>query len=90
MTLDMIIKYSKLKFMHAVKFNYCPKSFIDTFTLIDNDNRHYELRNPQEFEMPRARIESFKKIPIYSLTEEWNNCGDLRFYQNPATFIITL
>jgi hypothetical protein len=40
--------------------------------------------------IPRARIEMFKKMPIYTLPLEWNNSGDLQFYQNTATFKIIL
>jgi hypothetical protein len=90
LTLDQIIEYAKLNFMHSVKYEYCPKSFLDVFRKIDTDNLVYELRYPNEFEVPRARIELFKRIPLYTLPLEWNNCGDLRFYVNPTTFKITL
>jgi hypothetical protein len=76
--------------MHAVKFNFCPKSFNDVFTRINVENQAYELRYPNEFELPRARIELFKRIPCYSLPELWNNCEELRFYQNQLTFKLVL
>jgi sarcosine oxidase/L-pipecolate oxidase len=85
-----LIEYAKLNFMHSVKYEYCPKSYLDVFTKIDIDNNAYELRYPNEFEVPRARIELFKRIPIFSLPSDWNNCGDLRFYSNVATFKIIL
>jgi hypothetical protein len=72
--------------MHSIKFNYCPKSFRDVFVKIYHDNLAYELRYPNDFEVPRARIEFFKRIPIYALTVEWNNCEELRFYQNLLNF----
>jgi hypothetical protein len=50
----------------------------------------YNLRYPNDFDVPRARIELFKKMPLYTLPTEWNNCHDLRFYQNLTTFKITL
>jgi hypothetical protein len=90
MPLDMIIKCTKLKLMHSVRYNYCPKSFIDCFTRNDIENQQYELRFPQDFEIPRARIEFFKRIPCYSLCVEWNNCENLCFYSNPTTFRIEL
>jgi hypothetical protein len=76
--------------MHSVKYQYCPKSFRTLFTPNPPDEQHYDLRNVNNFDMPRARIEMFKKIPIYTLPSEWNNSGDLRFYQNSTTFRITL
>jgi hypothetical protein len=90
MPLDMIIKQAKLKFMHSVKFNYCPKSFVHVFVENREEDRNYDLRNRQDFLVPRARIEHFKRMPIYTLPDEWNNCGDLQFYSNIATFKIML
>jgi hypothetical protein len=88
--LEYIIKYAKLMFMHSVKFNFCPKSFRDVFTRIDPTDNVYDLRYPNEFEVPRARIEHFKRIPLFTLPVEWNDCNELRFYQNPLTFKLTL
>jgi hypothetical protein len=90
MPLDMIIKQAKLKFMHSVKFNYCPKSFINVFVENRAEDHNYDLRNMQDFLVPRARIKHFKRIPIYTLPDKWNNCGDLQFYSNVTTFKITL
>jgi hypothetical protein len=90
MTLDMIIKCSKLKFMHLVKYAYCPKSFNDIFVRNNIEELQYDLRRPQEFEIPRARIELFKRLPIYTLCTEWNNCDPLCYYSNPTTFKIEL
>jgi hypothetical protein len=88
--LDLIIEYSKLIFMHAIKFNFCPKSFNNVFTRVYAENLAYELRYPSDFELPRARIEFFKRIPLYSLPALWNNCEEMRFYQNQLTFKLIL
>jgi hypothetical protein len=42
------------------------------------ENANYDLRYPNDFVVPRARIELFKKIPAYTLPTEWNNCEDLQ------------
>jgi Reverse transcriptase (RNA-dependent DNA polymerase) len=89
MPIDLIIKQSKLLFMHAIKYRYGPISFYDVFAL-NNDDIGYELRYANEFHLPRVRIELFKRIPLYSLPNEWNNSGDLKFYQNRETFSIIL
>jgi Reverse transcriptase (RNA-dependent DNA polymerase) len=89
MPIDIIIKYNRLLFMHSIKHRYCPKSFYDVFTL-SNDDISYELRYTNDFIIPRARIELFKKIPLHYLPFEWNNSGDLQFYQNRETFRIIL
>jgi hypothetical protein len=70
MTLDMIIKCAKLKLMHSVRYNYCQKSFNDCFVRINAEDLHYELSHQQDFQVPRARIEMFKRIPIYTLCVE--------------------
>jgi hypothetical protein len=88
--LDYLIIQSKLTFMHSIKYQYCPKSFRNVFISNPPDNLRYDLRNTNDFMIPRARIEMFKKMPIYTLPLEWNNSGDLQFYQNTATFKIIL
>jgi Reverse transcriptase (RNA-dependent DNA polymerase) len=87
---NLIVKYAKLILMHSVKFNLCPKSFFNVFNRVEPGDFVYELRYPNEFDVPRARLELFKRIPLYTLPLEWNNCGDLRFYQNPLTFKLIL
>jgi hypothetical protein len=76
--------------MHSVKYFNCPKSFNDMFTPLNHDNLAYKFRYPNDFEVPRARIEIYKKMPCYSLPDEWNKCEELRFYQNQTTFNIIL
>jgi hypothetical protein len=88
--LSYLIKHAKLLFMHTIKYDFCPKSFRDVFTRTITDNPVYNLRYPNDFDLPRPRIELFKCMPIYTLPQEWNECEELRFYQNPVTFKIAL
>jgi hypothetical protein len=76
--------------LDSIKYQYCPKSFRNIFVTNPPDELPYELRNVDDFVMPRARIELLKRIPIFTLPLEWNNSGDLRYYQNKTTFKITL
>ena len=87
---DLIIKQHKLNFMHSVKFNYAPPSFKNTWTLNEEREQAYELRNNSDFQLPAPRIEFFKKQPIYSLPFEWNQLDDVRFQNNKITFQINL
>jgi hypothetical protein len=64
--LDYVILQAKLIFMHSIKYKYCPHSFNDVFTYNNVEDFVYELRYPNEFIVPRARIELFKKIPLYT------------------------
>jgi len=83
---EKILKMSKINFMHSVYYEYCPKSFFNTWTKNNERNLNQNLRNDDLFMIPNPRIEFFKKLPIYSLPLEWNNSGDLKFYGNTITF----
>jgi hypothetical protein len=76
--LDLIVIQAKLKLMHSIKYEYCPRSFLNMFIRNNVENANYDLRYPNDFAVPRARIELFKKIPAYTLPTEWNNCEDLQ------------
>ena len=76
--------------MHSICYNYAPKSF-DGFFLRNNDrNLEYELRNTDEYVVPSARIEFFKRFPLYTFPIAWNTLGDLTFQSNRTTFQIAL
>ena len=89
-TLDKIIKFGKLKFMHTVFNKYAPKSFENIWQLNGDREREHNLRNDNLFSLPIPRIDFFKKMPLYSLPQEWNNSGVLMFYENPITFLYEL
>ena len=61
------------------------------FFLRNNDrNLEYELRNNDEYVVPSARIEFFKRFPLYTFPIAWNTLGDLTFQSNRTTFQIAL
>ncbi len=66
-------------FMHSIEYKYAP-------SWIKNEQRAVTqtLRDEDKYHLPQARTEAFKKIPIYSLPEEWNKHNDMR-YQNNKT-----
>ena len=77
--------------MHSIEFNYASSSLIDLFPKNHSRDTNYLLRNTNDFIVPFARIEAFKKIPLYSLPKLWNEeIGDLRFQHNKITFQIAL
>jgi hypothetical protein len=86
---DMQVKYNKLMLMHSIRYNYCPSSLNDIFTVNANNNDH-NLRHVEDFIVPHPRIELFKKLPHYTLTETWNKSGDLIYYNNKITFMYAL
>jgi hypothetical protein len=88
---DMILLYNKLCFVHSVFYKYAPKSLHDMFSTNAARNINYELRNEHELVIPFARIEWFKKYPLYTLPSAWNELGlELTHQSNKCTFSIVL
>jgi hypothetical protein len=87
---DLLIRNQRLKFMHSIYYDYCPKSYIGFFQKRDNRNHDYNLRENNMFTVPIARIEHFKKFPSYAFVQVWNNAGDVIYHQNQVTFKVAL
>jgi hypothetical protein len=83
---DKLILQAKLHFMHAIRYNYAPRSFDGVWELNNTRQQQHDLRNGNDYILPHPRIEFFKKIPLYSLPLEWNNLGDLIFHNNKNLF----
>ncbi len=83
---EKIIKQGKLLFMHSVQFEYCPKSFTNVWSKNSDRQGNIQLRNEHLFDLPNPRIDLFKRLTLYSLPSEWNNCENLMFYENRFTF----
>ena len=87
---DKILHESKMKFMHAIYNNNAPPSFVNIWPKNINRDQQYDLRNQDNFVVPKPRFEGFKKYPLYSFAKTWNESGDLRLYSNFNTFKIAL
>jgi hypothetical protein len=74
--------------MHAIKYDYGPVSFQNTWQLNNERNLIYNLRNLAEFAIIPPRFEGFKKFPLYSFPSTWNNLDDVKFHRNRTTFKI--
>ena len=72
--------------MHAVHNDYAPAPFKHVFVKNNTRDVTYELRNAGAYVVPAARIEFFKKFPLYTFPTAWNNAGNLVFYNNKITF----
>jgi hypothetical protein len=87
---ENLIQQAKLLFMHSIYYDYSIKSFENVFPKNVTRDIEYELRNVDDFTVPQARIELFKRFPLYSFPTTWNNIGDLKFQTNKTTFKIAL
>ena len=85
---DKLITLKQLTFMHAIKYNYAPSPFINSWSLNSDRELGRDLRNLDDFILPAPKFEGFRNFPLYSFTKAWNNCGVLKYYQNPVTFKI--
>ena len=83
---SQIIKQSKLLFMHSIKYNYAPESFSNMFPINQHRTHEHDLRNNDDFMLPRVNFDFIKRMPIYTLPLEWNSFGDNKFQPNRFTF----
>ena len=67
-----------------------PPSFLNVWPKNIYRDLSHELRNEDNFELPRPRFEGFKKYPLYTFAKTRNESGDLRLYSNLTTFKIAL
>jgi len=84
-----ILEYQKSSFMHSVFYGSSPKTFNEIFQ--KNPIRHdHDLRNHNNFAVPRPRLDWFKRMPPFSFTSHWNSLEEAKLYQNKVTFQIML
>ncbi len=88
---DKLITLNRLLFMHAIAYNYAPKTFDNTWITNAERNIGHDLRNNDFFVMPQVRIELFRRFPLYALPHELNILGEnIRLQHNRTTFKIAL
>jgi hypothetical protein len=85
--LNKLISQGKLIFMHSVEYGYCPPSFLNVWQKNSERNINLILRNADDYYLQGAKIELFKKIPLFSLPAEWNPLPiELKYQHNKFTF----
>ena len=67
-----------------------PPSFTSIYPTNQLRNIDHILHNQNKFIVPGVRIEWFKKFPLYTFPQAWNNLGDLGFQFNRTTFHFAL
>ena len=83
---ELLVRQSKLLFMHSIEYNYAPASFKNVWTKNSANQRERPLRNAADFALPQPRTELFKKSPLYSLPCEWNSMDENKYIQNRTSF----
>ncbi len=73
---DLVTSFN-LKLFHSFHFNYIPKAFNDTWiTVRQNRVEHNEntidLRNDNDYYIPRYRTDMISRMPLYNLPKLWN------------------
>ncbi len=76
--------------MHSVEYNYCFRSFSNVRLKNANRNLAHQLRNSNDYIVPAALRESFKKSPLHSFPTIWNSLGPVKFQTNRLTFKLSL
>ncbi len=68
--------------------NYAPKAFVNLWNTNVNRNINYQLQNADNdnLTVPYARLELFKKSPLYFLPTVWNDLNYLKYQTNLFTF----
>jgi len=75
--------------MHSVFYGDCPPPLSDIFPKAVPNHNH-DLRNLNNFFIPRPKTEFFKKMPPYNFAETWNSLEEAKLYVNNTTFQIAL
>jgi hypothetical protein len=73
LSLDHLIKYSALKFMHSYNFNYLPFSFAETWIKNRDRNQERNLRNADDLYIPPHKLATLKRLPYFNFPRIWNS-----------------
>jgi hypothetical protein len=76
--------------MHAYVYKSSPRPFDNTWITVDGRDAASVLRNNNLFEISHPRIEMFKRSPLYTLPNLWNDLNECKFYANSTTFKLTI
>ena len=73
--LEKMIIYYRIKFMHSYRFKKLPLSFADMWPTNEERNPGRNLRNAEELFIQPHRVETVKRMPLYSFPLAWNNAS---------------
>lgn len=70
--LESLIDYFSLQFFHDFKIGLTPRSFHNCWQTVGQVNNRYQLRNENEYVVPRFRTTQIRMFPLWSLPSKWN------------------
>jgi hypothetical protein len=80
-----------LIFMHSIEYEYGPKTSILNWPTNISRNRPCELRNGEEFFIPRCSKESLRNAPLFNFPSQWNALDiNIKLERNPTSSKSTL
>jgi hypothetical protein len=90
LTYHNILHQAKMHFMHSIHYNHAPQTFIGTWTRNEARETGHELRNYNEYTLPKVNYTFIKNTPLYTLPHTWNTAGPEKHHQNWITFKTSL
>ena len=88
--LKNLIDFNLLRFIYDYKNDKLPSSFADNWER-NNQREGYNLRNGNEFYLPRIRFNYLENHPLFAMPRIWNNLKvDFKFTMSRKTFKFSL
>jgi hypothetical protein len=88
--LDELVTYQRLKFMHCYHHQKLPISFAQLWATNAERNPERVLRNAQDYFIPHHRIETVKRMPLYSFPAAWNVEDNEKYNPNQFAYLKNL
>ena len=83
-----LISQSRLLLMHSIHYKTAPPALLNLWPRNADINPHYQLRNNEEYSIPRVNYTFFTNSPAYSLPHLWNSHPTITPHRNFTTFKI--
>ena len=86
---DMITQ-AQLTIMHSVHYSYAPTLLRELWHRNADRDTEHNLRNAQDYTIPRAHYAFYTRTPAYAFAKAWNTASAARHHHNPTTFSINI
>jgi hypothetical protein len=76
--------------MHSVYHGYAPSPLLNHWVRVGERDIQYELRNNNDFVVPRCNYSSLENKPLFSFPDCWNKFDENKYIVNKFTFTVAL